>query len=192
MKSTELHLPRLTTCLGLLVLVATAPLSSAGTIWDAGGASNNIDNATNWDSNSNPLFDGTAVVTFGTAGSSATINTNVNFLGIIFNRDAAFDLLNGAGSLTVGASGITASPSGTGQRIYTISESSLILGASQTWAITNNASTTILSVSSVVSDGTNTFGLTKTGNGRVYLGGANTYDGATLVNAGTLRISNNT
>jgi autotransporter-associated beta strand protein len=47
-----------------------------------------------------------------------------------------------------------------------------------------------LAVSGVIDDGVNTFSLTKDGNGKLALAGANTYGGGTLLKAGTLSINN--
>ena len=160
----------------------------AGTTWDGehSGTDTNIDTKQNWDGTGSNLPDisgGTAIVTFGTGGSTATINTNANFLGIVLNRDANFSIANGAGSLTLGASGITMTLSNTTSRTHTISESNLILSASQTWSITNNTGLAQLNVSSVISG---SFGITKTGSGTLNLSGANTYTGATTIRNGTV------
>jgi len=47
---------------------------------------------------------------------------------------------------------------------------------------------TTLTIGGAIGDGTNTYGLTKAGPGTLALGGANTYGGATTVEAGTLRL----
>lgn len=46
-------------------------------------------------------------------------------------------------------------------------------------------------INAVISDGTDSFGFTKVGNGPVTLTAANTYDGNTIVNAGTLTLAAN-
>ena len=59
--------------------------------------------------------------------------------------------------------------------------------------ITANVGTTVLGTSTifngVIDDGASSFGLIKAGTGNLTLGGANTYDGATTVNDGTLVLS---
>lgn len=126
------NLTCLTTCLGLLVMASMSQISIAANIWDAGGgATTNIDTNTNWDDNSVPALNGTQTVTFGTAGSNATINVDANFAGIVINRNAAFSIVDGAGSLTVGTGGITVTLPSTTARTHVISESSLILGGDQ-------------------------------------------------------------
>ena len=149
-------------------------------------------------------------MTFGTGGSTATINTNVSFLGLNFNRDSNFTVAAGAGILTIGAGGVTAVIPGTTSRTYTISEG-IILDADQTWTSTNNGSgTTTLAVSGAVSGagrnltvtgtgvtnisgaiGTGSGTLTKAGAGMLTLTGANTYSGGTTLLDGTLRVGNN-
>ncbi len=210
-KATEADMKKSLTILTVLLVVLLRGLPvSAGTTWDGAGANTNINTATNWDDNANPLFDGTVSVTFGTGGTRATINTNVSFLRLIFNRDSNFTVAAGAGTLTVGAGGIDAAIPGSTSRTYTISEN-VILGADQTWTATNNgAGTATLTVSGAVSGagrnltvtgtgntnisgviGTGTGSLTKTGTGILTLTGTNTYSGGTTLLDGTLRVGNN-
>ncbi|MFN6018439.1 MAG: hypothetical protein ACK49N_12775, partial [Verrucomicrobiota bacterium] len=129
----------LLSCSSSLALVSlTFSSAQAGTTWDGGGgATTNINTAANWDLDALPtsLTDGTQTLTFGTGGSSATINTDVNVLGININRDAAFTINNGAGNLTIGTGGITVTP-GTAARSHWIGEN-IILNGNQTWSIPN-------------------------------------------------------
>ncbi|HNT43470.1 MAG TPA: hypothetical protein PKN85_03355, partial [Syntrophorhabdaceae bacterium] len=104
----------------LLTGLLSCTVAHGGTVWDGAGGNTNINTAGNWDDNVNPPFDGTVSVAFGTGGSTATINTNVSFLGLIFNRDSNFTVAAGAGTLTIGAGGIDAAIPGTTSRTYTI------------------------------------------------------------------------
>ncbi len=167
------------------ICLSVTHTSFAGTIWDAGGgATTNINTASNWDGDVVNALNGSTTATFGTAGSTATINTNASFTGITFNRDAAFTIADGAGSLTIGAGGITVTLPSTTARTHIINESSLVLGANQTWSITNNTGAARLDVNGVIS-GTTT-GITKMGNGTLALGGSNTFGGGLTVNEGSL------
>lgn len=65
----------------------------------------------------------------------------------------------------------------------------VVLGASGTWNIANTVSS--LTVSGVISDGGNGYGITFSGPGRTILTGANTYSGLTIVSAGTLTLNAN-
>ncbi len=177
--------------IGALLLGSPAPTFAAPFTWDGGGgvADTNINTATNWSGDINPTFLGADTVTFGTAGLTAAINADANFLGITFNRAAAFAIASGGGILTVGASGITAAIPSATSRTYTISVASLVLGASQTWTTTNNGSgVATLTVSSIVSDGGNSYGITKEGTGTLILSGNNTYAGSTTISGGRLQI----
>ncbi len=65
--------------------VVPAPLNT----WDAGAAPDaNINTAANWGQDTLPAS--TASVTFGDAGSTATVNVDTQFAGVTFNRAAAF------------------------------------------------------------------------------------------------------
>lgn len=182
--------PKFVSRLHLIALALAIP-AQAGTTWDAGGgATTNINTASNWDGDVVNALNGTTAATFATAGSTATINTNASFTGITLNRDANFAIAEGAGSLTVGSSGITVILPLTTGRTHTISESSLVLGASQIWSITNNTGAARLDVSSVISGAT--FGITKTGTGRLTLTGANTFGGGIAVHEGSLYVGTST
>jgi len=163
-----------------MVFSLAAPVFAAVGTWDAEGGDTNINTAANWAGNTNPSFVGTDTVVFGTGGSTATINAAANFLGITFNRDADFEIANGAGSLTIGASGITAAIPGVTSRTYTISESSITAGADQSW---NIASDTSLAVSGAIAGAGRT--ITKQGLGTLTLSGTNTLTGL-IISAGTV------
>jgi fibronectin-binding autotransporter adhesin len=176
-----------------LIALSMTQVALAGTTWDGGGGDTNINTQDNWNDNLNPtLTGGGSTLTFGTGGTTATINTNVNVAGIILNRDANFEIANGAGSLTIGSGGIGMTLPTTTGRTHTISESSLILGASQSWTVTNNTGAAQLNVSSVIDDGASSFGITKAGSGLLVLSNANTFNGSVIINAGTLRVTNST
>ncbi|MFN6046267.1 MAG: beta strand repeat-containing protein, partial [Verrucomicrobiota bacterium] len=184
----------LLSCSSSLALISlTFSSAQAGTTWDGGGAADtNINTAANWDANALPtsLTDGSQTLTFGTGGSTATINTDVNAAGLVINSSGNFTIADGAGNLTVGTGGITVTLPSTTARTHTISESNLTLAGNQTWSVTNNTGTATLNVSSAITDGASTFNLSKNGTGVLGLSGSNSYDGTTTINGGTLTISN--
>ena len=127
--------------------------------------------------------------TFSAAGNT-TVNSSVTAGTLTFsNGTSNISILDGAGSLTVN-NGITATnTANTAARTYTISESSLILGANQTWTVNNGGSTGTanLAVSSAISG--SGLGITKAGNGTLTLSGANTFSGNVTVANGTLSVN---
>lgn len=163
--------------------------TAASLTWDAGGgATTNISTNTNWTADPVPdLAHGGEIATFGSAGSTAVIDSDVSLLGIVLNRDANFTLANGAGTLTLGASGITVTLPTTTARTHVISESNLVLAADQTWSITNNTGTAQLNVSSSIGGA---FGFSKTGTGSLSLSGSSSFDGEVSVNTGSVTVSN--
>jgi autotransporter-associated beta strand protein len=139
-------------------------------------------------------------VTF-TANSAANLSTTLDqnftinslaFSGTGTSNTAGSTIASGTGTntLTINAGAVNGNTAGNGITVAAGSGADLIsanvaLGASQTW--TNNA-TNPLTVSGVVS-GTG-FGLTTAGAGTLVLSNAaNTYDGATTINAGVLSAS---
>ena len=171
MKPSRYHLARLSFPLAAAI-AALLSTSHAQTNWDGGGGgTTSIDLNTNWNNDSVSPLDGSTPATFGTGGSTATINTDASFTGITINRDSNFTIANGAGSLTLGTGGITVNLPSLNGRSHTISESNLILGDSQTWAINNNgAAYATLTVSSAISELSES-NLFKSGGGTLILSG---------------------
>ncbi len=171
------------------VYVKTSPvITPASVTWSAGGADTLLSTAANWASGSVPAFDGATLPVFGTGGTLATVDTNVNLYGISFNRAGNFTVTNGAGSITLGAGGIVAASPDTTSRLYTLAED-VRLAESSTWNVaTNGAGVTALIVSGSVTNGIDPYGITKTGGGTLVLAGDNRYDGETVVNQGVLSV----
>ena len=86
-----------------------------------------------------------------------------------------------AGTLTLGGN-VTANASTNSATI----SGNLALGASRTFTIADGAATEDMNISAVISGAS--YGITKAGAGALVLSGANTYSGATTVNAGTLSL----
>lgn len=155
---------------------------TAGTAtWDAGTTST-------WATSASP---GTAAPTTWTNGNDAFFQTagvnTVTISGTVIANSVTQTTNStattiGSGTLQIGSAGLTNS----GNSAFTIN-SAVTLGASQTWNAT--AATTI---GGAIGDGSNVYGITKTGTGTLTFSGANsnTYTGATLVQAGTLAITN--
>ena len=149
--------------------------------WTAGSTWWNGASAVSWTAGDNATF---------SAAGTTTVNSSVTAGTLTFsNGTSNISILDGAGSLTVN-NGITATnTANTAARTYTISESSLILGANQTWTVNNGGSTGTanLAVSSAISG--IGLGITKAGNGTLTLSGANTFNGAVTVSSGTLSVN---
>jgi autotransporter-associated beta strand protein len=99
----------------------------------------------------------------------------------------------GTGAITLGSAGIdmSANPTDVTRNLFTI-KPNVILGASQTWNVAENANLNRnLQVDGIIS-GTAGNTLTKSGLGALTLTASNTYAGGTVFNAGTLNINNNT
>lgn len=168
-----------------LAAATAVTVCAADRTWDGGGAADsNFSTAANWDGDTLPAFDGTNRAVFGTGGATATVDVGVSLSGMTFNRNADFTVANGAGSLTLGADGLSALfPSATSWT-YKIQED-VTFAANQVWNVTTNgAGTATVEVSGTLDDGASAFSLTKSGKGMLVLSGSNTYDGATTVQAG--------
>lgn len=173
---------------GLLNVLQDPPIIPTNYVWDATGSDMLLNTAANWAGDVAPEMGGTSILTFGTGGSMATVNTNASLYGITFNRDGNFALAAGDGALTLGLGGILASaPTGTG-RSYSIAENVTLLEG-QAWNVTNAAGGTTLTVSGGIDDGTNAVGFTKLGNGGLVLSGSNTFDGVVSNWCGGIQIS---
>lgn len=83
--------------LALAAITLSALPASAGTTWDGTATPDtNIDTPGNWNDNLNPDFTGSASVTFTSANSTATINTDVKFTKATFG--GSFTIASGAGA----------------------------------------------------------------------------------------------
>lgn len=112
----------------LLTQMALVGSAYAGTVWDGGGgADTNINTAANWDGTAPGVvnaLNGTAVASFGTGGSSATMNVDGFFTSVTFNRAGDF-AIDGSSNLIVRSSnsGSTANlvvSSGAGANTFSI------------------------------------------------------------------------
>ena len=161
-----------------------------GMFWDAGGSDTFINTPSNWDTDTNPAFDGSGYLVFGSAGGTATVNTNVSFRGMCIYRDTDFTFAVGGGTLSLGAGGLWASVSNSTPRTYRVA-APVALAANQAWGVTNfGAGVTTLIVSGPVTDGDSVFGITKSGDGVLTLAGNSGYDGPTVVaTGGVLRVA---
>jgi autotransporter-associated beta strand protein/T5SS/PEP-CTERM-associated repeat protein len=139
----------------------------------------------------------------GTGSTTGTLATNLTNNGtVIFNRANDSTLssnISGTGALTKNGSGnLTLSGANTYTGTTTINAGSIVLGANQTlggiagagniqlsnYTLTTSAAANLTFSGSINGSG----GLTKEGSGMLTLTGANTYNGTTVINAGTIQI----
>jgi len=192
---------------GILLLLALdfwlspGPLRAATVSWDGGapGGANGWGHNNNWNPNGDPasgsdlFMTGGAKLTNNIAAGGVTRNYN----SITFGPNALGSFLIGGGAVTNGAGGITIDSLNFSQ---SMTNTSFVLGASQTWAANSNN----FSISAAVDLQANTLtlngpkdvtisgaingtgALTKSGAGTNTLSGAsaNTFSGATTINAG--------
>ena len=176
---------------GLTLAFFFSTANAATRTWDgehSTGASASRDNWTNnnnWDNNAQPLA--TDDVVFGSAFSSGTsidLNGNKTVNSLTINTTTAFSL-DGGDDLTL-TSGQLIRNDVTGTEGDHLITANLILGANGAFNINGSG---LLTISGVIQDGANLFNLTKSGTGTLVLsGGAETYNGDTIVNGGILRL----
>lgn len=170
-----------------------APGAHAQTTWDGGGANTNWSTAANWDKDTAPSAG--ASLTFGSGGSTATLDGSYSVGTLTFNRAGDFTINRAAGSsfaLTINT-GITVSLQNRTNRTYTIS-TPLILGGDNLWNFGNNnqgGSTGAVFLSGGISEVGGSRSVTKTGLGPVTLTAAGTYTGSTTINNGVFNLANN-
>ena len=162
--------------LALAASLLPTSVASAQT-WDGGGANNNWTTANNWNPNGAPLNNGTANVTFsGNTRLTPNANGSKNINGLTFSGAAGAFVLRGS-PLTINSGGILSSAT-----VAETINNNIVLGANQTWTVSNPAST--LAVRGIVSGSSS---LNKAGAGTLTLSGSNSYTGGTTVVAGILQ-----
>ena len=172
-----------TICLAGLLGGATAQAQVSLT-WagGAGAANQNWNAAGNW--STTPVTSGTYSLLF----NNANRTTNVNNLGGLVLTNMSFG--SGAGAFTISGSAVTLRGviSNSSASNQSISFNILLGGTAATSGTFQAASSGTVTLSGTIS-GTN--GLVKTGTGVFRITGANTYSGATQVNAGSISIDAN-
>ena len=112
--------------------------------------------------------------------SGMTLGGATSLLGLLFDNNTAGPLTVGSGStLTLAASGINMSAAKNNATF----NCAIALGASQTWSVNSGLT---LTVGGVISG--STFGIAKTGAGKLVLSAANTFTGNVTNSAGTLKL----
>ena len=173
-----------TICLAFVLGDGAAQAQTALTWTGASNASNwnssNFFGTTNWNANNTPATSGTYSLRF----NNNTRATNVNNVGGLVLTNMSFG--SGAGAFTISGSavtlrGIISNSSASNQSI----SFNIALGTSGTFQAASSGTVTL---SGAIS-GTN--GFIKTGTGVFRITGANTYSGATQVNAGSISIDAN-
>jgi autotransporter-associated beta strand protein len=170
-----------TACLCAGMLCLNLSIASAANIFKA-DMPDNLNLGTSWTGNVAPGASDIAVWDHTVVNNlSSSPGDNLSWQGIQILDPAGPIAINADGNtLTNGASGIDLSLATTGLTL----NNPVVLGASQTWAVTNGQT---LTVAGVVS-GTDT--LATTGGGEVLLSGANTYSGGTVINGGIVEPDN--
>jgi len=170
-------------CLALLSL-GTNLLHAGNDTWVGNTSANWGDS--NWTGANNPPVAGDALF-FGAAGSAGSILHNnltaaTSFGGLTFNP--------GASAFTLGGNQITTSAALVDNALNSeIINLPVALGvASHSVSVASGGS---LLIGGVISDGGSGYGITLTGEGLLTLTNANTYTGATTINAGTLKLDFN-
>jgi len=168
-------------CTGFLFFGLTAKVNAATRTW-SGTTNANWNNSGNWDvlpsAGDDLVFP-----------SSASNKSNTND----FVADTSFNSITFTGTgytlagnrITLAASGMTSNISGASNIISL----PIKLGATTTILITNSNET--LTINGIISDGGSAYGISKTGTGKLVLGGANTLTGGIIIKNGTLQGNNN-
>lgn len=171
----------------ILVLGALATASAIDVVRKDINTNGIATNAAAWVSGAVPTASDVAVWNSTIASTTATNNlgASTSWLGIrVGSASSRAVTLSAAGTevLTLGSSGIDMTSA---RNDFTIG-TKVDLGASQTWAVTNTRTLAVRGDISGASDKV----LTKSGLGILTLGGSNSYSGGTVLNAGTLNITN--
>jgi autotransporter-associated beta strand protein len=136
---------------------------------------------------SNQISD-SAAITINTSGVLA-LNGHDETIGPLTMSGAAL-VDSGGGTLTL--NGDVTRPVEPGTPFSTIAGRLSLGGTNRAFIINTNFGLTAMEISAVISDGSATAGLTKSGAGPLVLSGSNTYSGPSVIAAGILTVSNAT
>jgi autotransporter-associated beta strand protein len=180
----------------LLTLLASAQQSQITRTWDGGGADGNWSTPGNWSGDDAP--DGTSEAALftndpvGQTRVTANLSADITIGQLQFSAAAPSYTITGTGPATLflspsasfGGLGVTVA-SGAANQSITAAEVEFL--SSQTWDV---GGTTTLTVSGTIEDDSVLdYGLTKNGSGTLVFPGDVRYDGATILNAGSLVVS---
>ena len=179
------HSPIILPLVLALVGLSGGGSQAAAVTWDGGGDDDDWDTVYNWDNNELP--GSTADVIFGTAFTSGT---SINLIAartvnsFTINTATGFSI-TGGDTLTLSSGQFTRNDVDGTEGNHSLT-ADITLGANGVFNINGDGITTI---SGEIGDGTDTFSLTKSGNGILVLAGANaSYKGDTIVSGGVLRL----
>jgi len=165
---------------GNLRIVFAPYVETVQAVWDGGGADSLWDTVMNWMGDEVPPASSNILFYTGIAsGANIYLNGDRTVAGLTFNDNADSAVTISSNTLTINGQGIAMAAGADGAHVIA---SDVSLGSDQSWT---NDSTAALKVSGVISG---THSLTKQGSGVLELLSANVYEGATLVQAGTLRL----
>ena len=188
-------------CLGvtlvwLLTLLGSAQPTQITRTWDGGSADNNWSTAGNWSSDNAPDGTGEAALftndPVGQTKLTPNLSADVTIGQLQFSATAPSYTITGTGPSTLflspvasyGGVGVTVASGAANQ---TISAAEVEFLSSQTWDI--GGTTTLTVTGTIEDDSVIDYGLTKNGAGTLVFPGDVRYDGATIVNAGSLVLS---
>jgi autotransporter-associated beta strand protein len=164
---------------GISTPISATPVSHSGS-WIGGGADSNWQTAANWTSlptaGQQLYFDGTTGLS-----NNNNFAANTAFSGLTFEGTAGAFVLTG-NAISLGGAIVNNSAN-----LETINLGLVLTNTTTPF----NAAAGNITVGGVISDGSNTYGITKAGAQTLTLNGANTFKGGVTVNSGTVFIGNN-
>lgn len=186
------HLPRIVSVFALLVLSSHAVFAQSGSTQWTGSTSTDFYDGTNWANGQYPNGNTTFVDSSLTGAANTTVDrasgTARYIYGLYFSNTLGTQnsyTINGPTRFDIGGSVIRTAEVTSGSLTDVINADIADTGQADVWDIRANHH---LDMNGVYSGGNTT---TKIGDGILTFNGANTYTGATFVNAGTLKLGNN-
>ena len=162
---------------------------SASAVWDNGGADNSFATAANWEGDVVPdLANGTTMLTFATAGTTAQVAAPSSVLGLKFNSANDFALTGASGaSLSLAAGGITLENIAVAET-WRMNDLNLpiTLAADQTWDLSTQGKQRIRLNANLGGAADKT--LTVTGSGSLSIYSTNDFAGTVRLDGGVTKV----